>query len=135
MAIIETVYSGSLRTRSKHLASGMEITTDAPLDNKGKGEAFSPTDLLACSLGNCMLTLMGIACETHHMNMDGTTLSVTKMMAADPRRVSGIRIVLKLPPNNFSDHQKLILERAALTCPVAKSLHPDIIQDVTFIYL
>lgn len=133
MATSEVVYQGLLRTNAKHLASGSEIITDAPVDNFGKGEAFSPTDLLATSLGCCMLTLIGIAANVHQFNIDGTRLLVTKIMAANPRRVSEIQIEMKLPMN-YPSSVKKILETAALTCPVAKSLHTDIRQVVNFIY-
>jgi len=134
MPTVETVYSGKLRTRARHVASGLEIITDAPVDNMGQGEAFSPTDLLAASLGSCMLTVMGIACRKHGIEMDGTSLKVTKLMTSNPRRVSEIRIEMKFPDVDYTGEQKEILEKTALTCPVALSLHPDIKQDVSFIY-
>lgn len=134
MATIHTRYEGGLRTTAQHLQSGIKIITDAPLDNQGRGEAFSPTDLLAASLGSCMLTLMGIAARNHHFTMDGTEISITKMMAANPRRVAEIKIEFTMPQNNFTDEQKQIMERAAHTCPVALSLHPDLKQTITFKY-
>jgi putative redox protein len=132
MATIETIYLGELRTEAKHILSGDKVVTDAPLDNQGKGEAFSPTDLMSASLGSCMFTIMGIAAREHGFNIDGTTCSITKIMAADPRRVSEIQINFNFPVINYSDKQKLILEKAAINCPVAKSLHPDLIQKVSF---
>lgn len=125
-------YLGDLRTESTHLASGETIITDAPVDNHGKGEAFSPTDLLANSLGNCMLTIMGIAAREHGFNIDGTTCSITKIMAANPRRVSEIQVVFDLPQEAYSDKHKKIIEHAALTCPVFLSLHPDLVKTVSF---
>lgn len=125
-------YSGNLRTTAKHTKSGIEIITDAPVDNQGKGEAFSPTDLLAASLGSCMLTLIGIAARTHNFNIDGTIATVIKEMASNPRRVSAIKITFDFPDIIYGDHYKMIIEKAALTCPVALSLHPDISQDVIF---
>ena len=134
MATIHTRYDGGLRTTAQHLQSGMKIITDAPLDNQGRGEAFSPTDLLAASLGSCMLTLMGIAARNHHFSIDGTEISITKMMAANPRRVAEIKIEFTMPQNNFTDEQKQLMERAAHTCPVALSLHPDLKQTIIFKY-
>lgn len=126
------VYEGGLRTRLTHLYSGTEVLTDAPLDNQGLAQAFSPTDLAATSLGSCMMTVMGI--KAHEMNLDlkGTEIDITKVMAANPRRIAEIHAVLKFPKNNFTDKDKAILENTARNCPVAKSLHPDIKQDLRF---
>ena len=132
MATIETVYEGNLRTRAKHLGSGSEIITDAPIDNQGKGEAFSPTDLLSAALGSCMLTIMGIAANTHGINMDQTRIRITKIMASNPRRVAEVQIEFYMPAKDYSDKEKTILEHAARTCPVALSLHPDLVQSITF---
>lgn len=132
MATIETVYEGNLRTRAKHLGSGNEIITDAPVDNQGKGEAFSPTDLLSASLGSCMLTIMGIAANTHHIDMDQTQIRITKIMASNPRRVAEVQIEFDMSDKDYSDKEKTILEHAARTCPVALSLHPDLVQSITF---
>ncbi|RZK41313.1 MAG: OsmC family peroxiredoxin [Pedobacter sp.] len=134
MATSKITYSGDLRTISVHLKSGNEIVTDAPIDNQGKGEAFSPTDLLATSLGNCMLTIVGIAAKAHGFNIDGTTAEVTKVMAENPRRVSEILVSLQFPSVDYSSKEKEIIERSAKTCPVAHSLHPDIKQVITFNY-
>lgn len=131
MATIETVYQGTLRTQAKHVQSGTEILTDAPVDNQGKGEAFSPTDLLAASLGSCMLTIMGITAREHRINIENTTCEITKVMSANPRRVGEIDVELNFP-EKYSDKQQKILERAALTCPVYLSLHPDIKKAVNF---
>lgn len=131
MATIETVYQGTLRTQAKHVQSGTEILTDAPVDNQGKGEAFSPTDLLAASLGSCMLTIMGITAREHQINIENTTCEITKVMVANPRRVGEINVKLNFP-EKYSDKQQKILERAALTCPVYLSLHPDIKKLVNF---
>lgn len=132
MATIETTYLGDLRTEAKHVLSSNEIITDAPLDNQGKGAAFSPTDLMSASLGSCMFTIMGIAAREHGIEIDGSSCSITKIMAAEPRRVSEIQISFKFPDIRYTDKQKLILERAARNCPVAKSLHPDLIQSISF---
>ncbi len=129
----EIIYKGQLRTEAKHLHSGTVIETDAPVDNQGKGERFSPTDIVATALGSCMLTIMGIKARDLQVDLEGTTVDITKIMAADPRRISGIRVHFSFPPTlQVDDKQKAILERAALTCPVAKSIHPDIEQDVQF---
>ena len=132
MPTSEVTYIGELRVKSVYVFSGNEIITDAPLDNQGKAQAFSPTDLLATSLANCMLTIMGIAARTHQFSIDGTRAEVTKTMASDPRRVSAIEVKLFFPKNNYSDKEKKIIENAAHTCPVAYSLHPDIKQDISF---
>lgn len=134
MATSKITYRGGLRTTSIHERSGNEIITDAPVDNKGKGEAFSPTDLLATSLGNCMLTIIGIAAAEHGFNIDGTTCEITKVMAENPRRVSEIVVNFQFPVNEYSDKDKKIIERSANTCPVAYSIHPDITKTVTFNY-
>jgi putative redox protein len=128
------IYTGELRAEATHVRSGQKIISDAPVDNHGKGEAFSPTDLLATSLGGCMVLTMGIACQTHNLNIDGTQLRITKVMAANPRRVAEVHVEFDMPKNNYTDEQKSLLENTALTCPVAKSLHPDVIQKVTFNY-
>ena len=129
MATIETVYLGGFRTEDVHLQSGTKILTDAPTDNQGKGEAFSPTDLLATSLGTCMITTMAI--RNKGINLDNTQCAITKIMAANPRRVSEIQITFKFP-QQYSHEEKKLLEDAALTCPVFESLHPDLIKTVDF---
>jgi len=134
MSTSKITYNGGLRTTSIHERSGKEIITDAPVDNKGKGEAFSPTDLLATSLGNCMLTIVGIAANEHGFNIDGTTCDITKIMAENPRRVAEIVVNFQFPANNYSDKDKKIIERSANTCPVMYSLHSDIQKTVTFNY-
>lgn len=130
----KVIYTGGLRTSAVHLKSGNTIITDAPPDNHGKGEAFSPTDLMATSLANCMLTVMGIACQSRNINIDGTVAEVTKIMAANPRRVAEIHITLTFPPMGYTDEQKKLLELTARTCPVAESLHPKLIQNITFVF-
>ena len=131
MATVETTYVGGFRTENVHLQSGTQIITDAPTDNQGKGEAFSPTDLLATSLGTCMLTTMAIRTAKNDIDMDGAKCSITKIMAANPRRVS--EVVVKFTfPKAYTDEQKRLLEDAALTCPVYYSLHPDLVKTVDF---
>lgn len=135
MTKMRTVYLGNLRTEIEHIQSGNKIITDAPLDNNGKGEYFSPTDIFSSSLGSCMLTIIGIAANTHGFSIDGTTLDIEKTMAANPRRVAEIKIDFHFPKgNNYTDKQKKIIEASAKTCPVANSLHPDIIKNINFIY-
>jgi putative redox protein len=129
----EIIYKGSLRTEAKHLQSNTIIETDAPTDNQGKGERFSPTDLLATSLGSCMLTIMGIKARDMNISLDGTEISIQKNMKSEPRRVGGIDVRFSFPSSlKLDEKQKTILERAAITCPVAKSIHPDIELNVDF---
>lgn len=130
----ETIYLGELRTRATHVRSGQEIITDAPPDNKGKGEAFSPTDLLATALGSCMITIMGIAAREHGFDLDGTRAVIWKVMESDPRRVGEVRIELTFPHNDYSEKERKIIERSAFTCPVYLSLHPDLKKTITFNY-
>lgn len=130
----EVIYHGNLRTEATHLKSGEKFITDAPVDNNGRGEAFSPTDLLATSLASCAVTIMGIAANNHGIDISGTKTEILKHMASDPRRVSGVDITFHMPHKQYTQKEKTILEKAALTCPVAKSLHPDIAQNLTFIW-
>jgi uncharacterized OsmC-like protein len=132
MKTSEVIYNGELRTTAVHLKSGQQIITDAPTDNNGKGEAFSPTDLLATSLGCCMLTVMGIIAKRHNINMDGTKVEILKVMGDNPRRVSEIHVDMFFPANDYSQKEKDLLKHTALACPVAKSLHPDIKQKTHF---
>ncbi|MBC7883917.1 MAG: OsmC family protein [Saprospiraceae bacterium] len=127
-------YLGDLRTECTHIRSEQTIITDAPVDNNGKGEAFSPTDLTATSLGTCMITIMGISARNHEINIDGATLEITKHMAADPRRISKIEVKIVMPLHPYSDIEKKLLETAGRTCPVAYSLHPDIEQVLDFVW-
>jgi uncharacterized OsmC-like protein len=127
------VYEGNLRTVCSHLKSGTEIQTDAPPDNQGKGERFSPTDLLATSLGACMMTIMGIKARDMEVDLVDTKIDIEKIMASDPRRVGGINLTFHFPETlQVDEKQKTILERAANTCPVIHSLHPDIVVNVAF---
>lgn len=134
MFTAEIIYKGDLRTEATHLKSGKSFITDAPTDNHGKGEAFSPTDTICAALASCMLTLMGIGANRHNLNIDGTKVQVLKHMADNPRRISKIDVIISFGQNSFSAEEKKILERFAITCPVAKSLHSDIEQAVTFNY-
>ena len=131
MATSKVTYLGDLRTSSVHLQSGTTIITDAPTDNNGKGEAFSPTDMVANSLATCMLTVMGIKARDLDVDFSGSTAEVTKIMAAEPRRISEIHITFQM--NLVADEKtKTILERTAMTCPVFYSLHPDIKKEIVF---
>lgn len=130
----KVIYKGGLRTECIHIRSGQTIITDAPIDNNGRGEAFSPTDLTATSLGTCMVTIMGIAANNHNINIDGAVLEITKIMATDPRRISGVEVKLIMPSILYSIKEQKILEAAAKTCPVALSLHPDLLQVLEFVW-
>lgn len=129
----QITYEGNLRTVATHLQSGTVIETDAPTDNQGKGERFSPTDLVATALGNCMLTIMGIKARDFGVDLEGTKIDITKMMIANPRRIGEIKVLINFPENVKADEkQRIILERSAITCPVFESLHPDMKKDVEF---
>ncbi len=128
-------YLGELRTEATHLHSGTKIITDAPLDNQGKAEAFSPTDLCATSLATCLMTIMGISARNHGLDMTGAKAEINKVMAADPRRISRVEINITMPANGFTDVQKKMLETAARTCPVALSLAEGIEQAIDFEWL
>lgn len=135
MATSLVKYLGELRTEATHLQSGVVIHTDAPKDNHGKGEAFSPTDLTATSLASCMISIMGIvAMKEGFTTVDGAIGEVTKVMYPDPRRIGEIHVKITFPKKNYTDKEKRMYEHAAHTCPVAKSLHPDIKQVVEFIW-
>lgn len=132
----EVVYVGELRTEAVHLQSGERLVTDAPKDNHGRGEAFSPTDLTATSLACCMLSVMGILSRKEGIKpTDGAKATVLKVMYAEPRRIGEIHIEITMPANGYTEKEKKMYENAAFTCPVAKSLHPDIRQVVSFKYL
>jgi len=128
-------YIGGLRTEAVHLQSGTLVNTDAPKDNHGKGEAFSPTDMVATSLGTCILTTMGILVLSREITpIDGATAEVTKVMYPDPRRIGEIHVRVVFPKNDYSDKEKATYENTAHTCPVAKSLHPDLKQILEFVW-
>lgn len=128
----EIVYKGELRTLMVHLGSGSQVETDAPKDNQGKGERFSPTDLVASALASCMLTVMGISARTHHIQMEGLMMEVEKEMIADPlRRIGAIRIIFSNPmKREFSLKEQSILEKAAMTCPVFLSMSDKVEKTV-----
>lgn len=122
-------YLGELRTTSTHLQSGTKILSDAPTDNHGKGEAFSPTDLLANALGSCMISIMAIKSSDLELNLEGSTVEVTKFMQLEPRKIAKIGIVMNMSIE-VSEKNKIILERTAMNCPVLLSLNPDIKKDI-----
>lgn len=127
------VYEGNLRTVCTHIKSGSIVQTDAPVDNNGKGERFSPTDLVATALGTCMLTIMGIKARDLNVDLEGVIVDVEKIMKADPRRISGVNLTFRFPDSLLIDEeQKATLEHAAHTCPVMYSIHPDIKVNVLF---
>lgn len=129
----KVVYKGALRTECEHLQSKSIFITDAPLDNQGKGESFSPTDTVATALASCMLTIMGIKARDLSLDISGTVAEVTKFMEANPRRISGIKVAFTVK-GTLNEKEKTILENAAKTCPVIYSIHPDIIKDISFNY-
>jgi len=133
MITIETKYLGDLRTENVHLQSGAKIITDAPCDNRGKGQAFSPTDLLATALGNCIMTIMGIKAMDNGIDIVGTRLEITKIMASDPRRVAEVVVEFFFPQDKtYTDEEKRLIESVAGISPVPLSLHPDLKQTIRF---
>ncbi|MCX6286348.1 MAG: OsmC family protein [Bacteroidetes bacterium] len=135
MATVHSTYPGDLRTEATHNQSGTKLVTDAPVDNQGRGEFFSPTDLVATALGSCMITIIGIACRAQGFSIDGASWEVTKVMADNPRRIGEIIVELTFPLNNYTDQQKRVIEHITKNCPVALSLHPDLKQTVRINYL
>ncbi|MRJ08659.1 OsmC family peroxiredoxin [Ornithobacterium rhinotracheale] len=127
----KVTYLGELRTEATHLASGNVILSDAPIDNNGKGEAFSPTDTVATALASCAMTIMGIKAASMDWDIKGITADVTKEMSADPRRIAKVSVVFHVPFKT-DEKQRKILEQTAKTCPVYMSLHPDIVKDFQF---
>ncbi len=127
------IYNGALRCSTIHIQSGTQIETDAPTDNRGKGERFSPTDLTATSLGLCLITTVGIKAQDMGINIDGSELEVTKHMSKEPpRRIVQIDVAVRFKTGEISEKDKQILENTGNTCPVAKSLHPDVVQHITY---
>ena len=134
MVQIDIAYLGQLRCQATHGPSGMKVITDAPVDNHGQGESFSPTDLVATALGACMLTIMGIQAERHSLDLSGTTVKVTKEMVTAPvRRIGRLAVEIRVPAA-ISPEDQTRLHNAALMCPVHKSLHPDVAAPVMFIF-
>lgn len=134
METAQTKYLGNLRTEILHVRSGCIITTDAPVDNKGKGENFSPTDLVASALGSCIFTIMGIAAREHNFMIDGSTCKITKIMTDNPRKIGEIKIEFDFTANSYTEKQKKILDYCVKTCPVALSLHESVNQNVTLLF-
>lgn len=132
METVRISYKGGLRTECTHVKSGQTIVTDAPVDNNGKGEAFSPTDLLATAYGSCMLTIAGIYCDQHGIEMKDANVTVEKIMFAEPRRVGKLVIVLDFSVNAWTEDIQKRVKAAALACPVAKSVHVDMELDIAF---
>ena len=132
MATVHTTYLGDLRTENIHLQSGTKIITDAPCDNRGKGQSFSPTDLLATSLGNCIMTIMGIKAMDNGIDLVGTTMDITKIMGENPRRVAEVVIEFNFPDKGYTDAQKQLIESVAGSSPVPLSVHPDLKQTIVF---
>ena len=132
MATIKTIYLGELRTENEHLQSGNKVITDAPTDNRGKGEFFSPTDLLATALGSCIMTIMGIKARDNNIDIEGTRVDVTKIMASGPRRVAEVIVEFTFPEKNYTDKEKQLVESVAGISPVPLSLHPDLKQTIKF---
>jgi len=130
----EVIYQGDLRTKALHINSSSTIITDAPVDNHGKGEAFSPTDLVATALASCAITVMGIAAKNHNIDIKGATVTVVKHMESNPRRISQIDLVFTMPHIKYSSKEKSMLEHTAFTCPVAKSLSADLVQNITLVW-
>jgi len=132
METTRTKYLGDLRTEMLHVRSGKVVITDAPVDNKGKGEYFSPTDLVASALGSCIFTIMGIAALEHGFSIEGSSCTITKIMTDTPRRIGEIKIEFDFRGSDYTDKQKKILEYCVKTCPVALSLHESVVKSVTF---
>lgn len=132
MTTLTTSYKGTLRTENIHTRSGNLVITDAPVDNQGKGEAFSPTDLVCTALSSCMLTTMGILADRENIDLKGMQTEVVKIMGSNPRKIAEIQVSMTHPALQATDVQKQKLRNAALTCPVALSLHDSVKQTVTF---
>ncbi len=134
MNTAEVIYQGYLRSECTHLHSGVKIVTDAPTDNFGKGEAFSPTDLVAIALASCMITTVGILTRLENIHLEGSKLMVKKIMESNPRRIAQVHIDIEINNPDLNEEQKRRIEEIAQNCPVAKSLNPDLIQKLTFSY-
>lgn len=135
---IDVTYEGQLHCSATHGPSGMKLVTDAPVDNGGRGEAFSPTDLVATALGTCLLTILGLVAKRHNINVDGAAVHVTKDMSAPPlRRIASLRSVVTMPKGlgkKLSADDRKRLESAVGVCPVKQSLHPDVQTPIEFVY-
>ena len=134
MTDIHILYQGELRTLATHKSTGQTIEMDAPVDNNGKGQRFSPTDLFASSLGSCMLTIMGITANSHGFSIDGSSVDIKKIMGKSPRRIKEINIVINVK-GMLSEKERELVVRAAKHCPVSKSIHPEINEDISFNFI
>jgi putative redox protein len=134
METATTKYLGDLRTEMTHVRSGSVILTDAPVDNKGKGEKFSPTDLVASALGSCIFTIMGIAAREHGFSIDGSSCKITKIMTDKPRKIGEIQIEFDFTGHDYTEKQKKILDYCVKTCPVSLSLNESVFQNVTLLF-
>ncbi len=134
METARTIFKGDLRTEITHVRSGSKIITDAPVDNKGKGENFSPTDMVASALGSCIFTIMGIAAREHGFSIDGATCKITKIMTENPRKIGEIKIDFDFTAREYTNKQKKILDYCVKTCPVALSLNESVFQNVKLIF-
>lgn len=132
MKTSEIVYKGNLRTEATHLKSNNTLITDAPVDNQGKGDAFSPTDLVATALGSCMLTIIGIKARDNNFDISNCKVEITKIMLSNPRRIDEVIVEFDFHGKSYSDKEKQLIENAAKTCPVALSLNKDIKQTIKF---
>jgi uncharacterized OsmC-like protein len=133
--ISKTEYQGNLRTIATHIRSQNEVITDAPTDNNGKGEAFSPTDLVATALSSCMITLMGIAANKNDFVLGPASAEIEKIMGSNPRRIAEVKVHVRIQDTGYTQKQKEIMERAGINCPVAKSLSADLVQTLSFEYV
>ena len=134
MSTISARYLGDLRVECVHNQSGTKVITEPPVDNGGKGESFSPTDLCATALGACAISVIGVYGKAHGVDVTGTELEITKTMSANPRRIGKIEIIFKMPPRAYSAKEKTIIERCTAPCAVHLTLHPDVEQVFTFIW-
>ncbi len=133
-ATITSQYMGNLQINSQHVPSNTTLISDAPTDNGGKGQSFSPTDLCALSLGTCAMTMMGLYAQSHDLDMTGATMETVKIMGTQPRRIAEIQVTITMPPKGFSDKDKKSMENAVKTCPVHHSLHPSVVQNISIIW-
>ncbi len=134
MAKFTSEYKGNLQISSIHSENNIQLITDAPTDNGGKGESFSPTDLCALSLGTCAMTMMGLYAQNHGLDLVGARMETQKIMAANPRRIAEIHVTITMPARDFSEKDKKSLENVIKTCPVHHSLHPDIVQNISLVW-
>ncbi len=134
METVRTRYLGDLRTEATHVRSGNIVITDAPVDNKGRGEYFSPTDMVATALGSCIMTIMGIAADQYGFSIEGASCRITKIMAENPRRIGEVAIEYDFTMRDYTDKQKQILDYCVKTCPVAQTLHPSVNQNVRLVF-